>query len=70
MTDQYPPEYWQARAADALAAASKLEDPECKRVMLGIAAAYEQLARAPERRQSYTGMVSTSQDEPSEPAPS
>ncbi|MGH8299333.1 MAG: hypothetical protein ACRET5_10340 [Steroidobacteraceae bacterium] len=66
MTNHYPPEYWLARSAEALAAAGQFEDPECKRVMLGIAAGYEQLAKAAERRQCYEGVMSPLL--PSEPA--
>lgn len=70
MTDPYPPEYWQARADDALAVASHLEDPECRRVLLRIAEAYGHLARDTARRQSFTGLPATDQDPPATLAPS
>ncbi len=45
MTEQYPPEYWVNRAAEAERIAELLNDPECKRVMYTIAAGYVRIAR-------------------------
>ena len=43
-------ELWQERAAEARALADTMSDPETKRLMHGIADAYEHLARRAEER--------------------
>ena len=48
-------EQWRALAAEALAFAVKLTDPEAKRMMLAIAAGYERLAQRAEEREKETG---------------
>lgn len=68
MTNHYPPKFWRTLAEEALGVASELEDPECKRVMAGIAAAYEQLARFADLRQSIDSMISTAHDQEPPPA--
>jgi hypothetical protein len=37
-------EYWRKRAEEARATAEEMHDPECKRIMLDIAEAYERIA--------------------------
>jgi hypothetical protein len=37
-------EYWRKVAEEARATAEKMHDPECKRIMLDIAEAYERIA--------------------------
>jgi hypothetical protein len=37
-------EYWQERAKQAKAEAERMQDPECKEIMLDIAKAYERIA--------------------------
>jgi hypothetical protein len=37
-------EYWRERAKEARASAEAMQDPECKRIMLDIAEAYERIA--------------------------
>jgi hypothetical protein len=37
-------EYWRKRAEEARATAEAMQDPECKRIMLDIAEAYERIA--------------------------
>jgi hypothetical protein len=55
MPQRYAPDYWQSRADEARAMADQFRDPEQKKIMLGIAQGYEQMARAAERlRQSAT----------------
>jgi hypothetical protein len=44
------PEHWRSRAEEARVFAEKLSDPESKCTMLRIAADYERLAEAAERR--------------------
>ena len=44
--------HWRARAAEARALAEAMRDPEAHRAMLGIAAGYERLAGAAERREA------------------
>ena len=39
------PEHWWSRAAEAKALADPMQHPDTKRIMLGIADGYEQLAR-------------------------
>jgi hypothetical protein len=36
-------EYWQKRAEEAKAEAERMQDPECKEIMLDIAKAYERI---------------------------
>jgi hypothetical protein len=38
------PEYWEERAKQAKAEAERMQDPECKEIMLDIAKAYERIA--------------------------
>ena len=45
------PEYWRSRAEEARALAEMLEDPEAKRMMMGVVEGYEQLAKYSEVRQ-------------------
>ena len=42
--------HWLQRAQEARATAEGIKDPDAKRVMLGIAESYEQLARRADRR--------------------
>jgi hypothetical protein len=50
------PEHWRSRAEEARATADQLQDLEAKRVMLGIAEGYDELAaRAESRKQSSAG---------------
>jgi hypothetical protein len=46
MTERFSREYWELRAAEAFAVATQLSDPECRQVMLQIAASYQQIAEA------------------------
>jgi hypothetical protein len=43
---------WRDRAEEALAIADQMGDPECKRILIGIANAYAQLARNVEARRA------------------
>jgi hypothetical protein len=45
-------ERWKELAAEALAVANDLSDPEARQIMLAIAGAYERLARRAEERDS------------------
>jgi hypothetical protein len=54
VADQFSLEYWEFRAAEALAAAMQLNDPECRRVMLDIAASYREMAAAAVRLRRYS----------------
>ena len=50
------PEHWRSRAEEARATADQMRDLESRRVMLGIAESYDELAaRAEARKQSFTG---------------
>ena len=49
--------HWRARAEEARAIARAMRDPEAHRAMLGIAAGYERLAGAAERREGGTDDV-------------
>ena len=44
------PEQWRKRAEEARTIASGMRDPECKRMMLDVAASYEILAQRAEAR--------------------
>jgi hypothetical protein len=45
------PEHWYLRATEARSQAERLFDPDARRIMLEIAAGYEELARHAGRRQ-------------------
>ena len=50
------PEHWRSRAEEARATADQMHDLESKRIMLGIAEGYDELAaRAEARKQSFAG---------------
>ena len=49
--------HWRARAEEARAIAGAMRDPETHRAMLSIAAGYERLAGAAERRETGKGDV-------------
>lgn len=57
MMGRFDPEYWLRRAAEARAMAAQLSRRR-KRIMLGIAAGYEQMARAAERIQNSREILS------------
>ena len=44
------PEYWRRRAEEARALAKMLEDPEARRMMMGVVEGYERLAEYAEAR--------------------
>ena len=44
------PEHWRARAEEARVHAEQMKDPETRRMMLGIAESYEQIARRADER--------------------
>jgi hypothetical protein len=44
------PQHWRERAEEARTNAEQINDPEAKRLMLGIAASYERLALRAEER--------------------
>jgi hypothetical protein len=44
------PKHWRYRAAEAVAMAESLTDPEAKQLMLNVAADYEKLAKRAEER--------------------
>jgi hypothetical protein len=50
--------YWDHRAEQARAAADSLRDPECKRIMVEIAASYEQLGNLTRAFRSAAAMSS------------
>ena len=58
MLGRFDPDYWQRRAAEARAMAAQLTDDESKRITLGIADGYEQMARAAERIQASREVLS------------
>jgi hypothetical protein len=49
------PKHWRRLAQEARAAADQLDDPEAKRLMLEIAASYEELASLAERKKVSDG---------------
>ena len=46
------PEYWRRRAEEARALAEMIEDPEAKRMMMGVVEGYDRLAEYAEARQA------------------
>ncbi len=44
MVNRYAPEFWYAKAAEALARADAMRDPDARRTMLQIAAMYRAMA--------------------------
>jgi len=50
----HSPQYWRSCVEQTLTIANQMCDPECKRLLIGIAQAYAQLARlAVHRGESY-----------------
>ncbi|HJT07065.1 MAG TPA: hypothetical protein VJ747_09075 [Stellaceae bacterium] len=47
------PEHWRSRAEEARATADQMHDLDSKRVMLGIAEGYDELAARAEARKSF-----------------
>lgn len=46
------PKRWRNRADEVLAIADQMKDPECKRILVGIAQSYAELARNAEARRT------------------
>jgi len=53
----HSPRYGRARVEETLTIANQMTDPECKRLLIGVAQTYAQLARLATRREDFHGDV-------------
>lgn len=57
MTEEFPPEHWANCAQQARALAEQMQAPECRKILLEIAAGYECMADAARRFRQYGGAL-------------
>ena len=57
MTEEFSPEHWVNCAQQARALAEQMQAPECRKILLEIAAGYECMAGAAGRFRQYGGAL-------------